>query len=73
MSLEQSLGVVAILIGLLNLAAYLAYVTGRQVPVFFWKAEHLRARWGHLRGALIHLLAYVLAPLVLGAIIVLGG
>ena len=42
-------------------------------PNRLWKLEPMKKQWGEKAGLVIHVLAYTVLPLVLGAILLIGG
>ena len=73
MELNHLLGGFAIAVGLLCLVAHLAATLGWKFPLTFRKLEPMRQRLGFWPGTIIHLAAYVVAPIVFGVIILTGG
>ena len=61
------LGVVALAFGLYTLFAR------TYAPNQLWKLEPMKKQWGEKVGLTIHVLAYTVLPLVVGAILLVSG
>ncbi|NPA77069.1 MAG: hypothetical protein GXN93_04940 [Candidatus Diapherotrites archaeon] len=72
MSIEQIFGVVFIIIGLLDIAGYIAYLTGIKLPISFWKLKPMQDRWGKIPGTILHFIGYVVVPIIFGILLLLG-
>ena len=68
MTFNQIIALVALALGLVNGGAYLAWWMGRE-PRLLSKLHPMQARWGRTTGAVVHFIAYVLAPLVIAALL----
>ena len=69
MRFDEIVAYVVLALGALNLIVYIAHISGVKLPVSFWKLEPMRQRWGKGAGTALHFTAYVLAPIVLGVIL----
>ncbi len=72
MSFERIFGIVALILGLLDLVAYVAHFAGVKLPISFWKLKPMQDRWGKVPGTILHFASYVIIPIVLGALLLLG-
>lgn len=72
MSPYQLFGVAMLAAGIVSLLTYVAPVVGLKLPVRFWKLDAMRQRWGRVPGTLLHVLGYVVSPIVLGTALLLG-
>ena len=73
MSIEQIFGIVFLILGFLDLVAYIAHFAGVNLPISFWKLKPMQDRWGKVPGTILHFTSYVIVPIVLGALLLLGG
>ncbi len=73
MSVNQLAGYAALAIGLLDLAVYAAHIMGVKLPLSFWKLGPMQERWGKTAGTAVHFTGYVLAPIVLGLVLLRSG
>ena len=71
MSTDQIFGIVFLFLGLLDLAAYIAYFAGVKLPISFWKLKSMQDRWGKIPGTILHFTSYVIIPIVFGALLLL--
>jgi len=67
MDFDIILGVFALAFGLYTLFARM------YAPNRLWKLEPMKKQWGEKVGVTIHVLAYTVLPLVLGAILLANG
>ncbi len=72
MSPYQLFGVAMLVAGIGSLLTYAAPLVGLKPPVRFWKLEAMRQRWGRVPGTVLHVLSYVVSPIVFGAALWLG-
>lgn len=72
MSTYQLFGAAMLAVGLVSLLTYAAPLVGLKLPVRFWKLEAMRQRWGRGPGTVLHVLGYVLSPIVFGVALLLG-
>jgi hypothetical protein len=71
MTFQQTVGVIALVIGAIDLFAYALLALGRPTPLLA-KLGPMQARLGRVTGTLVHFAAYVLVPLVGGLIFLLS-
>lgn len=73
MNFDETLGYAALAIGVMDLLFYIAHFTGIELPISFWKLKPMQERWGKTAGTLAHFVAYVVAPIVFGLMLLSGG
>ena len=73
MNLNQVIGIVALGIGLFDLGLYLRYRRGPELERWFRKLAPMRERFGMATGTTLHVAAYVVLPLVAGAVLLWRG
>ncbi|MFQ6001819.1 MAG: hypothetical protein ACE5LG_09165 [Anaerolineae bacterium] len=72
MSFERIFGVVALIIGLVDLVAYIAHFAGVKLPISFWKLKPMQDRWGKVPGTVLHFVSYVVVPIAVGVAVLMG-
>lgn len=72
MSFEQIFGIFCLVIGFLSIVSYIGHFTGMKLPVSFWKLKPMQERWGKVPGTIVHFIAYVIVPIVVGVFLLLG-
>lgn len=68
MSVNNIVAIVALAVALASLVGHVLVRMGRPAP-WLGKLTAMQQRWGRPRGTIIHLLAYVVAPLVIAAVL----
>jgi hypothetical protein len=68
MSLNTIVAIVALAVALASLAGHVLVRLGRPAP-WLGKLTAMQQRWGRPRGTIIHVVAYVVAPLLLAAVL----
>ena len=71
MTTNQLIALFALAVGAIDAFAYLLLAMGRRTPLLS-KLEPMQTRLGKVPGTAIHFTAYVVAPLVVGAVLYLG-
>lgn len=69
MSLNTMVAMVALAAALASLVGHVLVRMGRSAP-WLGKLTAMQQRWGRPRGTIIHFSAYVVAPLVMAAVLV---
>jgi hypothetical protein len=70
--LENMLGLVFFMVALVSTTCYHNSLPGLRLPLFYNRLKDMQSRWGPVRGALLHVFAYVLTPIFFGVVFLLG-
>jgi uncharacterized membrane protein YkvA (DUF1232 family) len=72
MSIQQIVGIGFLMLGMISMSSYSEKFPGLRLEFFYKELEPMQERWGKTTGTILHVLAYVVAPIGFGLIFLVG-
>jgi len=73
MTRDELLALIMVAVGVVYLLAHVGRYLGLPVPGFFFgRLEHMRRAWGDRAGFWVHVISYVVVPIVLAWLLYTG-